>query len=422
MNDIVAEQRALVAETKTSTPKNRPHLIKVQNNLSRAVGEVALLLDTAGASIDFEQAMTFAASDMGLSAQKLEAGNAAAAMDAQAFAADSLADLAKQLKASETQYYYFVKVLEFLQEMSTQGAVTRTQLSRLREELENAEDKDLPAFMDKLPAVQKEVKLFCDLLFLTTGRDDYTESIKSLTSAIKELKANERDACVDELISAEDALTASTEELRELIVNIGNIPEIVPAEAPKEYDITMNMVNLLVDLKNLTAPVHRAKGNELAALATNVSDLIESAGDLLQVTREHKSIAATKTSLTEAEAHLKKSAGPEALKSLRQAQTKLRHCILEYVLYYLEPKRRSGGKKVKRGKSGIVKMFKLSTKLRSAYDKDWGGVEGEDAKAGRAEWEVLAERDRAALNENFVRELPLEYREILKDYYERLTE
>ena len=28
---------------------------------------------------------------------------------------------------------------------------------------------------------------------------------------------------------------------------------------------------------------------------------------------------------------------------------------------------------------------------------------------------------RAALNENFARELPLEYRAILKDYYERLT-
>ena len=197
MNDIVAEQRSLVAETKTSTAKNRPHLVKVQNNLSRAVGDVALLLDTAGASIDFEQAMTFAASDMGLSAQKLEANDVAAAMGAQAFAADSLADLAQQLKASETQYYYFVKVLEFLQEMSTQGAVTRTQLSRLREELENAEDKDVPAFMEKLVAEQKNVKSFCDLLFLATGRDDYTESIKALTIAVKELKANERDACIE---------------------------------------------------------------------------------------------------------------------------------------------------------------------------------------------------------------------------------
>ena len=66
-------------------------------------------------------------------------------------------------------------------------------------------------------------------------------------------------------------------------------------------------------------------------------------------------------------------------------------------------------------------MFKMSNKLKPAFDKDWGGVEGEDAEAGRSEWEVLARRDRAALNENFVRELPLEYREFLKDYYERLT-
>ena len=40
---------------------------------------------------------------------------------------------------------------------------------------------------------------------------------------------------------------------------------------------------------------------------------------------------------------------------------------------------------------------------------------------GRLEWEVLGKRDRAALNENFARELPLEYRAILKDYYERLA-
>jgi hypothetical protein len=43
-------------------------------------------------------------------------------------------------------------------------------------------------------------------------------------------------------------------------------------------------------------------------------------------------------------------------------------------------------------------------------------------KGGRGEWEVLGRRDRAALNENFARELPLEYRAILKDYYEKLTQ
>jgi hypothetical protein len=87
----------------------------------------------------------------------------------------------------------------------------------------------------------------------------------------------------------------------------------------------------------------------------------------------------------------------------------------------VEIKRPSGGKKKKKGKSGIVTMFKMSNKLKAAYDKDWGGVEGEDPEAGHSEWEVLGRRDRAALNENFVRELPLEYREFLKDYYERLA-
>ena len=51
-----------------------------------------------------------------------------------------------------------------------------------------------------------------------------------------------------------------------------------------------------------------------------------------------------------------------------------------------------------------------------------GALTGERPKGGRLEWQVLGRRDRAALNENFARELPLEYRAILKDYYEQLTE
>ncbi|MFT5906242.1 MAG: hypothetical protein ACI9E1_001849, partial [Cryomorphaceae bacterium] len=51
-----------------------------------------------------------------------------------------------------------------------------------------------------------------------------------------------------------------------------------------------------------------------------------------------------------------------------------------------------------------------------------GAVSGDKPKDGRQEWEVLGKRDRAALNENFARELPLEYRSILKDYYEKLAQ
>ena len=48
-------------------------------------------------------------------------------------------------------------------------------------------------------------------------------------------------------------------------------------------------------------------------------------------------------------------------------------------------------------------------------------VSGEAPKDKRTEWKVLADRNRAALNQNFARELPLEYRGLLKNYYERVA-
>ncbi len=48
-------------------------------------------------------------------------------------------------------------------------------------------------------------------------------------------------------------------------------------------------------------------------------------------------------------------------------------------------------------------------------------VSGETPKDQRTEWNVLGDRNRAALNQNFARELPLEYRGLLKNYYERLS-
>ena len=47
---------------------------------------------------------------------------------------------------------------------------------------------------------------------------------------------------------------------------------------------------------------------------------------------------------------------------------------------------------------------------------------GEAPKDQRAEWKVRGDRNRAALNQNFARELPLEFRGLLKNYYERVAE
>ena len=48
-------------------------------------------------------------------------------------------------------------------------------------------------------------------------------------------------------------------------------------------------------------------------------------------------------------------------------------------------------------------------------------VSGEAPKDKKSGWEILGTRNRASLNQNFARELPLEYRATLKDYYEKVA-
>ena len=48
-------------------------------------------------------------------------------------------------------------------------------------------------------------------------------------------------------------------------------------------------------------------------------------------------------------------------------------------------------------------------------------VSGEAPKDQRTGRKVRGDRNRAALNQNFARELPLEYRGLLKNYYERVA-
>ena len=48
-------------------------------------------------------------------------------------------------------------------------------------------------------------------------------------------------------------------------------------------------------------------------------------------------------------------------------------------------------------------------------------MSGEAPKDKKSGWEILGTRNRASLNQNFARELPLEYRATLKDYYEKVA-
>ncbi|MBT3296183.1 MAG: hypothetical protein HN919_10055 [Verrucomicrobia bacterium] len=421
MRDIVAEQQDLIADTKTSTPESRTQLMAIQKNLALAVLDVSLLVEGTGSALDFEQAMLFAGSDMGLSVLKLESGDVPGAMQAQRLATESVEDLSRQFDGYEKQFYYFVTAMEFLQERHTDSVVLQDALGALIAALEGEGAEDKQTGEAVLRSVE-QAALLGTRMQRATGRADYTRAHAALTNATKAWKAEDRDACMDEVFAAEGLHKESLDELRELMAKVAFIPSVDPIEAPPEYDVMLEMVSLLLDQRRVARLVYEAGDGTLAELAPQVGDLVAAATDLVDSTAQHSFMVGAHKHLTDVAAGLATASRADAYGHLHASEELLRQCILEYALYYVEIKRPRGSKRKKKGKSSIVTMFKMSNKIKPAYDKDWGGVEGEDAESGRSEWEVLGRRNRAALHENFVRELPLEYREFLKDYYERLAE
>jgi len=98
--------------------------------------------------------------------------------------------------------------------------------------------------------------------------------------------------------------------------------------------------------------------------------------------------------------------------SQQQANDALRHFVYEYTLKYVQIPPPGPPQDPAPDDNELMEDLTFF---------EAGGLTGDRPKGGRPEWNPLGRRDRAALNENFARELPLEFREILKDYYERLT-
>jgi hypothetical protein len=121
--------------------------------------------------------------------------------------------------------------------------------------------------------------------------------------------------------------------------------------------------------------------------------------------------------LSEAVAKLEASNRAAAISSDHEAGEMLRYFILEYALKYvmIPP---PGPPEDPNPYPSDEELVELA--ILPLFEP--GALTGDKPNGGRLEWQVLGRRDRAALNENFARELPLEYRAILKDYFEILTE
>jgi hypothetical protein len=410
--EIEAEQADLIAITKKAKPEEYPSLVIPQKNLVHAVDAVLSSLDPLAHKIESGTVMLFAKEDMDAAAIGLETDDVEETIDAQSYVVETLQELRAKIDEVTPEYRWVLEVTEFLYEVVPQSAGIRTEMRQLEEKAEGEPDAG---------ALKKKADKFGRDLQRLTGEPRYAATVGQLIEAIA---AVESEAGLEE---AHDALVADTEELQTLMENLAYLiappPSAAMIEEPSpEVKMIHQALAVAAHHKDLSRLTQTAKPGQLAGLAAQQRKLLSRCAALLPAPAKpepapeaHPYVAAAHRHLSEAAAKLESGDRAAAITSQHQAAEVLRYFILEYALKYVEVPPPAPPQDPAPSDDALPDDGELQLFLP-------GALTGKKPKGGRLEWQVLGRRDRAALNENFARELPLEYRAILKDYYERLTE
>ncbi|MDB4360018.1 hypothetical protein N9Z10_04210 [Akkermansiaceae bacterium] len=465
LSEIEDEQARLTEITKKAKKADYPGLVIPQKNLIHTVNAVLTSLDPLAHKIETGTVMLFAKEDMDAAAIGLEDDDIEETLDAQSFVLESLQGLRAKIDKVTPEYRYIREVAEFIYEVVPQSALIRNEMQQSLDPGEDAHDAEV---------LKKKAQLFGSDLYKLTGEKRYKDTVNSLVDVIAPRGS---DSGVEEAL---DSLAGDTEEMQLLMKNLAYLitpPPIgafieEPSDEVKMLNAALSVAAHHKDLFRKTQAAEPAQLGSLAALQLKLAeqckalfppppppapvvavepvevpvteevievpedacpfDVAESESDIepeavpeplvaevvpapiLPAPEPHPNIGKAHRHLAEAAAKLEAGDRAAAITSQNEAVDALRYFILEYALKYVDVPPPAPAEPGPPSDDAEPDDSELQIFLP-------GSLTGERPKGGRLEWEVLGRRDRAALNENFARELPLEYRAILKDYYERLT-
>ena len=396
--EIEDEQTAMMKATEKAKPEEYKKLVIPQKNLVHAVNAVLDSMDSLAHKVESGTTLLFAKDDMDAAAIGLEEDDLAEALDAQSYVAESIAEIREKVDAVTPQYRYIREISDYLYEAVPRGG-------KLGLQVKHFQDGDKAALV-------KQLKEHGEGLARLTGDDRYSETTELLAGAIGGEEGDLEDAL--------DGILADTEDLQLLMKNLAyliappgdlsNIEEPIP-----EVKLILQTLDIAAFHKDLLRLTHAAPKGGIVSFAEKQLGLAQQCSALLAASEDHPQLVAAQGHLAKAASQLKASEQDKALASQIQAREGLRHFLIEYALEYVDvppppPPQDDGGPSEESPEDSELQLLMP------------GALTGKRPKGGRQEWQVLGNRDRAALNENFARELPLEYRAILKDYYEKLAQ
>lgn len=419
MADIVAEQRDLIAATEKAKQDMPQHLLPVLGNLRRCLVDVAPLLDLVAGRLDAGTPLAFAASDIAEAMSSLDSGDKADAIDAQKAVADSLEKVEKLVQAVQTQTGYVAEIVEFLHGTLADAALMKYRQEELKQKVASAPAARLKALADEQRALQAEAETYGRQLEKATGMTNYAAAAKLMNKALKPMEAGDAPAAIEQMELAVSSLAANAEDLFAVISMLHGLPSIeVTAQSPKELVRLIDVLAVASDHRELSRSTHVAEPNALAGLAAKQRELASRCKRFVPGDQPHLKLVAAHQHLSAAASAWQSSDRGKVKDSQKAADEQLRHFIVEQALLLGTAQAAAGASDPDAPPSGGIGSD-AEHAVTAGFISDF--VSGEAPKDKRTEWQVLRDRNRAALNQNFARELPLEYRALLKNYYERVA-
>ena len=294
----------------------------------------------------------------------------------------------------------------------------------LRERTNVAAEKEFERFIDEQDVIHTDTKVMISHTVAPKVVSAFRIASDEMAAVIENLKKSERGLAVERQQIAELALREGIQILDQFISAL-----ILAAENKEDNDEVVAFLDGIQSLILLTAaqrelleltqqtpdsllPIYEQKEIEFSSRAMEISlgpNILTLEGRIAGW--EH--IEAAAQAMDQAAGTLKSRTKAPTIKHQQKAEKELRIAIAMNVFEL----------------AMALKPPKLE-ELADLPDLDPKGhwfnfIKGSPAGAivtgKKGEWNSLVERERSALHENFARELPLEYRQLLKDYYQSLA-
>ena len=430
MADIVGGQNDLIAATRAADEKALKALLPSQKNLLKCLTDIAPSLDLVAKRLDVGTPLVFAGSDVEDALPAMEDGDAKDAAEIQEIAVGSLAKVQGLVAEVATQTGYVAEIVEFLHEAESDAAVLAFRQRQLRE---NIDAKDTVA---RQQALAIETGKYGSTLTQVAGTIDLRNLDGKLKEKLGDLELmvvfevpavqmknaaeflQSGQPAADAMKAAEQALTSNSKQLLVIIQMLNGLPGISVTKAdPPELHRLIDVLNIASKHHQLLRQTQGAADKDLPALAPAQAKLAEAAAKHIAGETSHPLLTTAHGQLMPIAGVLSASRKADASSAQQAADQTLRHFIIEQALILntaTPPASASSDPVVTEAET-----TDLSESDTVGFVADF--VSGEAPKDKKSGWEILGNRNRASLNQNFARELPLEYRATLKDYYERVA-